>query len=59
VQLIAATSNRKGLRVHAQLDPASYPTGTKVNDDEMAKQCIEPAAFHGEWNYSLRPHAPP
>ena len=55
VQLIAATSNRKGLRVHAELDPASYPAGTKVSDEEMAKLRIELSAFHGEWNYSLRP----
>ena len=55
VQLIAATSNRKGLRVHAELDPALYPAGTKVSDEEMAKLRIEPAAFHGEWNYSLCP----
>lgn len=55
VQLIAATSNRKGLRVHAELDPAIYPAGTKVSDEEMAKLRIELAEFHGEWNYSLRP----
>ena len=55
VQLIAATRNRKGLRVHAELDPASYPAGTKVSDEEMAKLRIEPAEFHGEWNYSLLP----
>ena len=55
VQLIAATSNRKGLRVHAELDAAIYPAGTKVSDQEMARLRIEPAAFHGEWNYSLWP----
>jgi hypothetical protein len=58
VQLIAATSNRKGLRVHAELDAASYPAGTKVSDQEMAKLRIETSAFHGEWNYSLRPKEP-
>ena len=58
VQLIAATSNRKGLRVHAELDAASYPAGTKVSDEEMAKLRLEPAAFHGEWNYALRPRQP-
>ena len=55
VQLIAATSNRKGLRVHAELDSAFYPAGTKVSDEEMAKLHLEPATFHGEWNYSLCP----
>ena len=55
VQLIAATSNREGLRVHAELDPATYPAGTKISDEEMAKLHLELAAFHGEWNYSLHP----
>ena len=55
VQLIAATSNRRGLRVHAELDPAIYPPGTKVSDEEMAKLRLELADFHGEWNYSLCP----
>lgn len=55
VQLIAATSNRKGLQVHAELDQGLYPAGTKVSDEEMAKLRIEVADFHGEWNYSLRP----
>lgn len=55
VQLIAATSNRKGLKVHAELDSATYPAGTKVSDEEMANLHIEPAEFHGEWNYSLLP----
>ena len=58
VQLIAATSNRKGLRGHAELDPALYPAGTKVSDEEMAKLRIEPASFHGEWNYTLCPKIP-
>lgn len=55
VQLIAATTNRKGLRVHAELDPAIYPAGTKVSDQEMASLHLELDAFHGEWNYSLCP----
>lgn len=59
VQLIAATTNRKGLTVHAELDPSSYPAGTKVSDAEMALLRLEPATFHGEWNYALRPKALP
>ena len=54
VQLIAATSNRKGLAVHAELDSKTYAPGTKVSDREMAELRLEPAAFHGEWNYTLR-----
>ncbi|MDO8674235.1 MAG: hypothetical protein Q7L55_00005, partial [Actinomycetota bacterium] len=32
-----------------------YPTGVKVADDELAAVRLEPAAFHGEWNYSIAP----
>ena len=55
VQLIAATTNRKGLAVHAEIDPGTYPPGTKVTKKEMAQLRLEPATFHGEWNYIIRP----
>ena len=59
VQLIAATTNRKGLSVHAEIDPATYPPGTKISKQEMARLRLEPASFHGEWNYTIRPIAHP
>jgi hypothetical protein len=55
VQLIAATTNRKGLAVHAEIDSDTYPPGTKVTKQEMAQLRLDPAAFHGEWNYTIRP----
>ena len=55
VKLIAATSTRTGLAVQAQPDDGSYPTGTKVSDEDMATLRIEPHPFHGEWNYTLSP----
>jgi Rhodopirellula transposase DDE domain len=58
VQLIAATTNRKGLTVRAEVDPTPYPPGLKVSDGEMASLRLEPASFHGEWNYALRPNTP-
>jgi hypothetical protein len=58
VQLIAATKNRKGLEVHAELDPGVYPPGTKVSDEEMKNLRLEPATFHGEWNYTIHPRPP-
>ena len=54
VQLNAATTTRTGLHVEAQSDD-DYPTGIKVTDDEMDDIKLEPHAFHGEWNYTLRP----
>lgn len=59
VQLIAATTNRKGLMVHAELDSDTYPPGTKVTKKEMTQLRLEPAVFHGEWNYTIRPKAHP
>jgi hypothetical protein len=59
VQLIAATTNRKGLTVHAEIDPGAYPPGTKITKKEMTQLRLEPAVFHGEWNYTIRPKAHP
>lgn len=36
VNLIAATTTRTGLRVMAELDQRSYPTGIEVTDAELA-----------------------
>lgn len=55
VQLIGHTTTRTGLNIRAELDTHSYPTGVKVADAELAAVRLEPAAFHGEWNYSIAP----
>jgi hypothetical protein len=52
VDLIAATTTRQGLRVHAERDFNSYPTSVAVSDAEMATVAIQPHPFHGEWNYT-------
>jgi hypothetical protein len=50
VNLIGNTTTRTGLKVQAKLDSATYPTGVKVSDAELAAVQLEPAAFHGDWN---------
>ena len=55
VQLIGHTTTRTGLSIRAELDAQSYPTGIKVTDAELAAVQLKPAAFHGEWNYSILP----
>ena len=55
VQLIARTTTAKGLRVTCRLDRRRYPVGHKVSDDEIATVRLAPNAFHGEWNYAIRP----
>ena len=55
VNLIAATTTKKGLKVHAEIDPAQYPPGVKVSDSEMDEIRLQRHAFHGEWNYDVLP----
>lgn len=55
VNLIASTTTTKGLKVHAELDTASYPTGRKVSKKEVAEIDLRRDSFHGEWNYTLFP----
>lgn len=55
VNLIAATTTRRGLRIQSALDTNSYPAGRKVTDKEAAALHIDRDAFHGEWNYTIRP----
>jgi transposase len=47
INLIANTATAQGLKIRAELDPKSYPTGIKVSDRELAKVKLKPAAFHG------------
>jgi transposase len=55
VKLIAATTNRIGLKVECQLDTNLYPKAIKVSDKEMADINIQRDSFHGEWNYAIYP----
>ena len=56
VNLIAATTTEKGLRVECQLDTNSYPKGIKISDKQIAAISIERDPFHGEWNYTIAPN---
>ncbi len=53
VNLIAATTTRKGLKVRAEIDSSLYPKGIKVTDKELKAIQIKRDEFHGEWNYSI------
>ncbi len=55
VRLISGTRTAKGLTVSCRLDRRKYPKGRKVTDEEMDLIRISPQAFHGEWNYIIRP----
>jgi Rhodopirellula transposase DDE domain len=55
VKLIGSTRTESGLEVHCWLDEDQYDKGRKVTDAEMHELLIKPNAFHGEWNYEIRP----
>jgi len=55
LSLIGSTKTSTGLTVSCDIDRNSYPRGIKVSDEEMADVNIERHAFHGEWNYTIRP----
>ncbi|MGH7665143.1 MAG: ISAzo13 family transposase [Gemmatimonadaceae bacterium] len=57
VNLIGETTTDLGLRVRAEVDPGRYPMGVVISDAQMAQIQLEPHAFHGDWNYSIRPRA--
>lgn len=56
VNLIAATTTRKGLKIKCAIDSGKYATAQKVRDKEMASLNITRFDFHGEWNYMLSSH---
>ena len=53
VELIAATTTRKGLHIQAERDYTGYRTGVKVSDAELAAVPLHRHEFHGDWNYTI------
>ncbi len=53
VQLIGKTTTRAGLQVRSELDERTYVTKEKVTPEQLADVRLNPAAFHGEWNYTI------
>ena len=58
VNLIASTTTKTGLSIHADLDLCGYKKGIRVSKDEMSKLQLKPADFHGEWNYTITSRNP-
>jgi hypothetical protein len=57
IDLIAATTTTKGLRVQSVLDENRYEKGRKVSGAELATVILQPDEFHGESNYTIIPRA--
>ena len=55
INLIANTATAQGLKIKAELDAGTYPTGIKVSDEELANVHLKRSPFHGNWNYCILP----
>jgi len=53
VELVGATKTKTGLKVLAEWDQGSYPTGVAVTDAELASVPLQPHEWHGDWNYTI------
>jgi len=57
ISLIGDTTTDEGLRVRTEVDHGCYPNGVVIRDEQMAQIQLEPHAFHGDWNYTIRPRS--
>jgi len=57
VSLIAATHTKTGLKVAAMANQKTYRTGIKIPKARMKEINLTRDAFHGEWNYTIRPRS--
>lgn len=55
VNLVSSTRTDEGLEVHCRLDANEYVKGRKITDKEMNQLRLKRNAFHGDWNYEIRP----
>ena len=55
VNLIANVTTQTGLKIRAELDRGTYPSGIQVTEAELQTLHLKPHAFHGDWNYALLP----
>ncbi len=57
VNLIGATTTKRGLHIRAAADRNSYKKGIKVAHEEMEAVNLRPARFRGDWNYTVTPQS--
>jgi hypothetical protein len=55
INLIASTTTRTGLNVHARLDDQTYAAKIKISDAELKAVNLHGHEFHPEWNYTIKP----
>lgn len=59
VQLIASTKTETGLNIACDIDWGRYPKGLKIPKSTLTTLNITYDLFHQDWNYTIRPAAPP
>jgi hypothetical protein len=52
---VSSTRTNEGLEVDCRLDSNAYRKGLKISDAKMSEVNIKRHAFHGDWNYEIRP----
>jgi len=55
IETIGATRTASGARVRVGLDEHKYSASKSVTGAQMQALSLYTAAFHGEWNYEIRP----
>lgn len=55
IELIGNTTTKTGLEIKVVLDETVYQKGIEVSDEQMENINLEKDAFHGEWNYTIKP----
>ncbi|MGC9259668.1 MAG: ISAzo13 family transposase, partial [Phycisphaerae bacterium] len=53
VNLIGATTTRKGLKIQARLDAKAYATKIKISNQQMKTVSLAPHVTHPKWNYTI------
>jgi hypothetical protein len=59
VDLVAATTTDKGLRILAEWDNGHYPIGVKINKKQLEAVPLTGHDWHPDWNYDVAPAGPP
>ncbi len=55
INLIGATTTKKGLKIECELDNNKYETGIKITDEQMESINIIRNEKLGNWNYTIKP----
>jgi Rhodopirellula transposase DDE domain len=53
-KLVALGPEFNELKVRAELDVSTYPSGMKVSKEKMETLLVHSVKFHGDWDYTIR-----